>query len=84
MKIWFSLISSSAATTLSAIAPASTGSGRSPASRSGFIPNAGRPRSRNHTRLAQSGGVALRQMWESSLLGSITIGAVSGAMTSLA
>ena len=34
-------MSSSAATMLSAIAPASTGSGRSPERRSGFMPNAG-------------------------------------------
>ena len=53
-------MSSSAATTLSAIAAACSGSGPSPASRSGLIPNGGWPRSRNQTRLAQSGGVSRR------------------------
>ena len=68
-------MSSSAATTFSAICAASIASGRSPISRSGLIPNAGRPRSRNHTRLPQSGGVIRRHIRESSDLGSMTIGA---------
>ena len=63
----------------SAICAASIASGRSPISRSGDIPNAGWPRSRNHTRLPQSGGVMRRQMRESSDLGSITIGAASAS-----
>ena len=76
-------MSSSAATTFSAICAASIASGRSPISRNGDIPNAGWPRSRNQTRLPQSGGVIRRQMRESSDLGSITIGAASASVTSL-
>ena len=64
----------------SAICAASIASGRSPISRSGDIPNAGWPRSRNQTRLPQSGGVMRRQMRESSDLGSITIGAASASL----
>ena len=45
---------------VSAIAAASIGSGPSPGTRRGLMPNAGWPRSRNHTRLPQSGGVSRR------------------------
>src|ERR1039458_10293671 len=69
--------------TFSASWAASIASGRSPISRSGLIPNAGRPRSRNHTRLRQSGGVRRRHIRESSDFGSMTIGAASSSSMSL-